>query len=83
MSNTYKDMLNGSVTCRVKCLLEKCEDWFQVTFKSYKSAYRPKKKSATVSHQPPKWYIHRFTNLPYVEKLSACETGWIIQQNKH
>lgn len=58
VKDSYKWMDDGTITCEVGCPVPNCKKDIRVSFKSYKSSYKTKKKSAENQRRlPPKWHI--------------------------
>ncbi|KAJ6642876.1 hypothetical protein Bhyg_07832, partial [Pseudolycoriella hygida] len=57
--NTYKLKEDGTIHCTVKCPVTTCSSTFCVSYKRYKSSYKPKKKAVENQRDvPARWHTY-------------------------
>ncbi|KAJ6648065.1 hypothetical protein Bhyg_03290 [Pseudolycoriella hygida] len=59
LRNTYKLKEDGTIHCTVKCPITTCSSTFCVSYKRYKSSYKPKKKAVENQREvPARWHTY-------------------------
>jgi hypothetical protein len=63
VKDSFKQLGDGSATVIVSCPVITCHEQFKISYKSYNSCYKPKKKIAESQRLiPPRWYLSPMQN---------------------